>query len=94
MKDQRRHARTPFHSEVRVTHPTMGSVVVMMRDFSDGGLFLLTKDLPVPPVGTIVEVQALCFGDQAPVLKAKIVRSNADGIGLMFCDDDEGQPDP
>lgn len=59
-------------------------MTVTSYDVSDSGLLLLVKDVPLPPVGTIVEVQALAFGDEAPVLKAKIVRTTPDGVGLMF----------
>ena len=85
MSNRRQHARTPFQSAVKLIHPSLGCVTVTTRDVSDGGLFLLTKDMPMPPVGSIVQIQALAFGESAPILKAKIVRATPDGVGLMFC---------
>lgn len=65
-------------------HPSFGSMVVMTRDVSDGGVFLLMKEADRLPVGTVLEIQSLAFGESAPVLKAKVVRVSADGIGLVF----------
>ncbi len=88
MLERRHFPRTPFESEVRVTHPTFGTVILMMRDFSNGGLFICTKDQDVqmPPLDSTLEVQALAFGESAPILKAKIVRVMPDGVGVMFYD--------
>lgn len=65
-------------------HPSFGSMILTSQDISDGGLFLLTQGRAMPPVGSMVEVQSLVFGEAAPVLQAKIVRQTDDGIGLMF----------
>ena len=56
-----------------------------MRDMSDGGIFLYTGDQVDLPIGEQVEVQAMDI-DNAPVLKARIVRREAEGLALMFVD--------
>ncbi len=83
-----------FESEVKVSHPSFGSAVLMMRDFSDGGMFVYTKDIQMPPIGSFIEVQALAFGENAPVLRAEIVRATEKGVGLMFhLDNGDAAPD-
>jgi hypothetical protein len=66
-------------------HPAVGELQVGMRDMSDGGVFLFTGDRNDLAIGDTVEIQALDIED-APVLKARIVRREPDGIGLMFLD--------
>lgn len=92
-EDRRRHPRILVNTEIRVTHPSFGSVVLMSSDLSDGGLFILSNDMAMPPAGEIVEVQGLAFGDAAPVLKAKIVRVAPTGIAVEFCDLPGSTPD-
>ena len=84
MENRRRYARTLFNSDVKVTHPSIGTIVVMSYDVSDGGLFLLMTEAQMPPLGSTIDLQALAFGDEAPVLKAKVVRKTEKGIGLQF----------
>ena len=77
-----------LESEIRVIHPSFGSIVLTSRDWSNGGLYLYKKnvDIPIPPLETIIEVQALVFGQDAPILKTKVVRVDPDGFGVMFCE--------
>lgn len=84
MDDRRQFPRTLFHSDVKVTHPSIGTLVVSSYDVSDGGLFLLMTEAQMPPMGSTIELQALAFGDEAPVLKATVVRKTEKGIGLRF----------
>ena len=56
-QDQRIDHRTPMRVRVKVRHPSIGEVIVQTRDISDGGIFLLTENIAVPPIGTIVEGQ-------------------------------------
>lgn len=66
-------------------HPAVGELRVNMRDMSDGGVFLYTGDRTDLAVGDTVRIQALDIED-APILAARIVRREADGVGLMFID--------
>lgn len=82
--DKRSEHRTPMKCKLKVTHPSIGEQIVTTRDISDGGVFLLTENIPMPPVGTTVQGQVQGMGETAPVLKMKIVRMEPAGIGLKF----------
>ena len=86
MVEKRRYLRTEFNGRVRVTHPQFGSVEANMRDISNGGVFLFTGDQIDLPLGAELSIQALDIED-APVLSAQIVRSEPEGIALMFKED-------
>jgi len=70
--------------QVKVSHPSIGEVMVNTRDISDGGLFLLTESISMPPVGTIVQGQVQGMGIEGPILKLEIVRLEPAGTGLKF----------
>tara|TARA_R110001592_G_scaffold93168_3_gene270784 strand:+ start:14285 stop:14575 length:291 start_codon:yes stop_codon:yes gene_type:complete len=76
--------RTPMKVQVKICHPSIGEVVVQTRDISDGGIFLLTENIDVPPIGTIVEGQVQGIDMEGPILKLEIVRMEPAGIGLKF----------
>ena len=82
--DQRHDHRTPLKVQVRVSHPSIGDIIVPTRDISDGGIFLLTENIDVPPIGTIVEGQIQGMEVEGPILKLEIVRMEPSGIGLKF----------
>jgi hypothetical protein len=67
-------------------HPVAGDCDVEMRDMSDGGVFVFTANRDDYPVGEVVRIQSLDIED-APVLSARVMRHEADGIGLMFIED-------
>jgi len=81
MDDERRaHPRTPYECLIKVSHESIGTVVVKTRDISDGGMFVITENIEIPPVGTIVDGQVQ---DGRPI-KMKVVRIVDEGIGLKF----------
>ena len=86
MQEKRKHLRTAFSANVRLMHANIGTLDVEMRDMSDGGVFLSTGDRVDLPVGERVEIQALDIED-APLLSAQIVRSDSEGIALIFIED-------
>ena len=81
---QRQEVRTPMKCQIKVSHPSIGEVIVSTRDISDGGVFLLTENIPMPPVGEIVQGQVQGMGETAPILNMKIVRMEPAGVGLKF----------
>jgi hypothetical protein len=83
-QDQRHDHRVPMKVQVKVYHPSIGHIVVQTRDISDGGIFLLTEDIEVPAIGTIVEGQVQGLDVEGPILKLEIVRMEPAGIGLKF----------
>lgn len=87
MEDERRvHLRTPYVCRIKVTHASIGTGVVKTRDVSDGGLFLITDGVEMPPVGTLVQGQVQETLREAPMVKMEVVRIEPAGIGLRFLD--------
>ena len=84
MSNNRRDLRTPIKCQVKITHDSIGDILVNTRDISDSGVFLLTENIEMPPVGTIVQGQVQGMGMTAPILKMEIVRIDPAGIGLRF----------
>jgi len=90
MTNQRKHQRTLLKCRVKVTHAEIGEIEVDSRDISDGGIFLITKDRELPPLGTILEGQVQGMMADAPIIEMEIVRVESDGIGLRFVVDEKG----
>lgn len=86
MRERRQHIRTAFRAHVKLMHPVAGNCEVEMRDMSDGGVFLFTANRDDYPVGEVVRIQSLDIED-APVLSARVMRHEAEGIGLMFIEE-------
>lgn len=85
MSEQRKHPRIPMKCRVKVIHADIGEVVVNTRDISDGGIFLITDPVEMPPIGTVVKGQVQDMpGGEGPVLQLEIVRVESGGIGLRF----------
>ena len=82
--DQRRHPRTPLKCRIKISHASIGDIVVDTRNISNGGVFIVTEDIEMPPVGTVVAGQVQGMAAQAAVLDMEIVRVEPDGIGLKF----------
>ena len=83
-EERRAHLRRPYESLIKISHNSIGTVVLKTRDISDGGMFVITDSLEntikVPPVGTVVEGQV----QDGPALKMQVVRIVDEGIGLKF----------
>jgi hypothetical protein len=86
MHEKRKHERFEIPLEVRVTWPGKAEQVGVTRDFSDGGAFLLVVFDQEPQPDTVMELQltSQVQGQDAPVLKGRVVRSAADGIAFEF----------
>jgi len=82
--NNRKHIRSRIRAEIKITNPSNGEVLVYTRDLSDGGLFALSEGKSLPKVGETVQVQVQMDHDDAPILEAEVMRSNENGIGLMF----------
>ena len=67
-------------------HASTGELTLTMRDMSDGGVFLFSGDSIDLQPGETVQIQALDIED-APLLKAVIVRRESAGIGLQFVEE-------
>jgi hypothetical protein len=86
MEEKRKHERYRETLEIRVTWQGNGTLIGNTRDFSDSGAFVLVKFDPQPPLGTEVKLQlnSLVAGKEAPVLPARVVRTEPDGIAFEF----------
>ncbi|MFW2373189.1 MAG: PilZ domain-containing protein [Gammaproteobacteria bacterium] len=85
--EQRRHLRIGVEVDIEMTVPEQTTVNVHTRNISDGGLFIVLDDTPMPEIGTTVSVKLkhlLGDGDEAPTNQARVVRHEPDGIGLEF----------
>ncbi|WP_164513388.1 PilZ domain-containing protein [Thiosocius teredinicola] len=83
-EERRKHPRLPLSARVTVRDPSFGSMVVNTRDISDCGLFVENGGHPYPALGTVIEVQAMDLPEEAEPLKARIIRTCIDGVGLEF----------
>jgi len=82
MTDQRQHNRTMVSTKVKLTHHETGSGIFHTRDISNGGLYLLRENGTLPALGELVRVQAQGMAVEAPVILMRVVREDAEGIGL------------
>jgi len=69
-------------------HGSLGTVELTTADISDGGLFIRTAGCPQFAIGDEVNVQ-VCEVEDAPVVRAVVVRLTTNGAGLQFLDDAE-----
>jgi hypothetical protein len=82
--ENRLHPRTPMKVRVKILHSSIGELDVVTRNISDGGLFLVTEPTRMPNIGEIVEAQVQGMLDNPPIIRARIVRMENDGVGLQF----------
>lgn len=71
MNEQRKHPRTALTLEVKVSHDSMESVVLLTRDISESGVFVVTDNTVLPPVGFVVEGQVQGTMEARPGYKWK-----------------------
>ena len=84
LAEKRQYPRMPIASKIRISHPSFGSMVVMTRDVSSGGVFLLMDDIPDLSPGSVVEGQIQDDIPDRAVVQMEVVRIDADGLGLRF----------
>lgn len=84
--EARNSPRTPIKMKVSLVMSELGEVLAITRDISDSGIFVLLDSQKVPEVGqeVSVQIQGLPDGMDAPWLKMHVVRTEAEGIGLMI----------
>jgi hypothetical protein len=87
-KDKRRHVRTSFACRIKITHDSVGELLVKTRDISDGGVFVVLDPEQIPPIGTRLTGQVQGLMDDAPILQLEVVRVEPAGVGLRFVQED------
>ena len=86
--NKRSHIRTKLSASVKLTHPKVGEFSLYTGDISDGGAYVLAQNTP-PMLGEVVSLQMQGIGgDEAPILKMRVVRADKEGIGLEFIDEE------
>ncbi len=65
-------------------HPIYGDAVLKMRDLSHSGAFLYTDDSGSLSVGAIVKLQIQGMAEEPPLIDAKVVRVDDNGVALKF----------
>lgn len=88
MRDNRKEPRLGVNLEVEL-QVGEESASLKTRDLSNGGVYLESSEGPFPAVGTIVylRVKQGFQGEEAPLVKAEIVRLDNDGFALRFLTD-------
>jgi hypothetical protein len=86
MRENRIHERFELPLEIRVTWPGKAEQVAVTKDFSDGGAFLMAVFDSEPEVDTVMDLQltSQVMGQDAPVLRGRVVRTATDGIAFQF----------
>jgi len=85
--ENRKHLRIGLIVEIELTLPGQSMINVRTRNISDGGLYLILDDIVLPDIDTEVKVRLknqLGDGEEPPINRAKVVRHEQDGIGLVF----------
>ena len=86
-KDQRQYVRTPFACCIKISHDSVGELLVKTRDISDGGVFVVLEPDNIPQIGTRLTGQVQGLMEDAPVLMMEVVRIEPAGVGLRFVED-------
>jgi hypothetical protein len=86
LKEKRKYERYKEILEIKVTWPGKETHIGSTRDFSDGGTFILVNFDPKPPTDMemLLQLNSLAGGIVAPVLRARVVRTTAEGIAFEF----------
>jgi len=85
-ENKRRHVRIELPAKVKLIHPDIGEVVLKTRDVSDGGVYIMCDNPGLLPVGSVVQMQVISDDVEMPIVAAKIVRNDSQGIGMEFED--------
>ena len=88
-RNKRLYPRFNVATTLRLTCPGHGDMLLRTRDQSTGGVFLEKGNQEfLPPPGTTVflQITELLDGEEAPVVKAEVVRANEEGIGVRFAE--------
>jgi hypothetical protein len=88
MNERRRYPRLPLSLEVLISHDSLESVVLLTRDISEGGIYVVTDGQQLPPVGTRITGQVQSPLTDMPVVVMEVVRIEPEGVGLRFIEED------
>ncbi len=89
MDNRREHSRIPLRIEIKISHPQIGEKIVVTKNFSEGGVFVLVEPSALPPVGEVVQGQVQGSKEECPTVPMKIVWADEDGLGLQYIVEDQ-----
>jgi len=85
MTNQRGNPRTPLKVKLKLDHPLHGEMLVMTRDISDCGVYVLMDQAQqLLKVGEEMQGQVQGLPMEAPILRMRVIRVEALGVGLRF----------
>jgi len=84
--ERRIFARRLVNARVQLTHTIIGDVIARTREISDTGVFVEAFPVPKLPNGSHVKMHMLDSEQPNIAFNMKVVRVEADGLGLMFID--------
>jgi len=90
MDNKRTESRLAIQIDVELVGEDNKESSLQTRDLSNSGVYLEKGDSNLPPEGTIVHIRIknnLGDGDP-PLVKARVVRVDSDGLALAFIPDD------
>lgn len=89
MADKRKETRLGIKLEVELRSEEQ-ELSLETRDLSNSGVFLTATNSALPAEGTIVElkIKQPLADSEPPVVKARVVRLDNDGIALAFITDE------
>lgn len=74
------------NAKVMLVHGSFGELRAVTRDISDSGVFVSITPVPKLPVGSHIKMHMLDSKNPAIAFNMKVVRSTADGVGMIFID--------
>jgi hypothetical protein len=85
MTNQRGNPRTPLKVKLKLDHPLHGEMLVVTRDISDCGVYVLMDQAQhLLKVGEEMQGQVQGLPMEAPILRMRVIRVEALGVGLRF----------
>jgi len=86
VEERRKYERTPTGVRVEMRHPAFGVIVGFAKDISDGGAQVSIENHPIPPTGTIVDVnfKKMIGPVNAEPVSMRVMHTRRNTIGLMF----------
>ena len=88
-EERRRHPRAPVDLQVRLRFPSVQQFLAACAgDISEGGMFIRGDAIP-HQVGEVVTLQFNAGSERIVNGTARVVRADAQGIGVEFVDLDE-----
>lgn len=86
--DKRSFARIPVPMDIEVRREGSEMMVLETIDISNGGAFIKATPEQCPDVGTELQlkVKGALGGEEPPTVRARVVRTTNEGMGVEFLD--------